>query len=125
MIQERLKLLVAYSTVAQIGYLFLVFPLASNATDRGVLWTGALVFLLAHAAAKSGMFLAAGNIKRAAGHDRIRDLDGITHTRPVSAFTMGLAGVSLDRAAAERRVRRQVAAHRRRPRAGPVVVGRR
>ncbi len=26
--QERLKLLVAYSTVAQIGYLFLMFPLA-------------------------------------------------------------------------------------------------
>ena len=26
--QERLKLLVAYSTMAQIGYLFLMFPLA-------------------------------------------------------------------------------------------------
>ena len=29
--QERLKLLVAYSTVAQIGYLFLMFPLAFDA----------------------------------------------------------------------------------------------
>ena len=29
--QERLKLLIAYSTVAQIGYLFLMFPLASGA----------------------------------------------------------------------------------------------
>jgi NADH:ubiquinone oxidoreductase subunit 5 (subunit L)/multisubunit Na+/H+ antiporter MnhA subunit len=26
--QERLKLLIAYSTLAQIGYLFLMFPLA-------------------------------------------------------------------------------------------------
>ncbi|WP_353739393.1 proton-conducting transporter membrane subunit, partial [Accumulibacter sp.] len=30
--QERLKLLVAYSTMAQIGYLFLMFPLAFDAT---------------------------------------------------------------------------------------------
>jgi multicomponent Na+:H+ antiporter subunit D len=29
--QERLKLLIAYSTVAQIGYLFLMFPLAIGA----------------------------------------------------------------------------------------------
>ena len=29
--QERLKLLIAYSTVAQIGYLFLMFPLAFDA----------------------------------------------------------------------------------------------
>ena len=31
--QARLKLLIAYSTVAQIGYLFLMFPLAAGA-DR-------------------------------------------------------------------------------------------
>ena len=30
--QQRLKLLVAYSTVAQIGYLFFIFPLAAVAT---------------------------------------------------------------------------------------------
>jgi multicomponent Na+:H+ antiporter subunit D len=33
--QERLKLLIAYSTVAQIGYLFLVFPLARGETMAG------------------------------------------------------------------------------------------
>ncbi len=32
--QERLKLLVAYSTVAQIGYLFLMFPLAFDAARQ-------------------------------------------------------------------------------------------
>ena len=30
--QARLKLLVAYSTVAQIGYLFLMFPLVAGST---------------------------------------------------------------------------------------------
>jgi formate hydrogenlyase subunit 3/multisubunit Na+/H+ antiporter MnhD subunit len=95
LIQDRLKLLVAYSTVAQLGYLFLFFPLAATAGERGAVWTGGLVFLLSHAAAKSAMFLAAGNVLRAAGHDRIRDLDGITGTLPLSVFTIGLAGISL------------------------------
>ena len=34
--QARLKLLVAYSTVAQIGYLFLMFPLADECRDAGL-----------------------------------------------------------------------------------------
>jgi formate hydrogenlyase subunit 3/multisubunit Na+/H+ antiporter MnhD subunit len=95
LIQERLKLLVAYSTVAQLGYLFLLFPLAAGAFERETLWVGGLMFLLSHAAAKAAMFLAAGSIQRAAGHDRIAELDGITYVLPVSAFTIGLAGISL------------------------------
>jgi formate hydrogenlyase subunit 3/multisubunit Na+/H+ antiporter MnhD subunit len=94
-VQERLKLLVAYSTVAQLGYLFLVFPLAAAAGSRGTLWAGVVMILLSHAAAKSAMFLAAGNVQRAAGHDRIRQLGGLTRLLPLSAFTIGLAGVSL------------------------------
>jgi formate hydrogenlyase subunit 3/multisubunit Na+/H+ antiporter MnhD subunit len=93
--QPRLKLLIAYSTVAQLGYLFLLFPLAA-AREGGLLaWTGGLIFLSAHACAKTAMFLTAGNILHAAGHDRIRDLDGIAHVLPVSAFAFGLAGLSL------------------------------
>jgi formate hydrogenlyase subunit 3/multisubunit Na+/H+ antiporter MnhD subunit len=33
--QARLKLLIAYSTVAQLGYLFLMFPLAAGAEPSG------------------------------------------------------------------------------------------
>jgi len=93
--QARLKLLVAYSTVAQIGYLFLLFPLTVDAAHGMGGWSGAWIFLGAHACAKAAMFLAAGNILRAAGHDRIKDLDGITHALPVSVFAFALAGVSL------------------------------
>jgi formate hydrogenlyase subunit 3/multisubunit Na+/H+ antiporter MnhD subunit len=93
LVQERLKLLVAYSTVAQLGYLFLFFPLAAGGGAR--VWAGGMVFLAAHAFAKAAMFLAAGNIMIAAGHDRIRDLEGITGVLPISVFTIGLAGISL------------------------------
>src|SRR5262249_17060622 len=40
--QERLKLLVAYSTLAQIGYLFLMFPLAFEPGARHLESGGAL-----------------------------------------------------------------------------------
>ena len=95
LIQPRLKLLVAYSTVAQLGYLFLVFPLALTESSGFVAWSGCLLFLGAHACAKTAMFLTAGNILHAAGHDRIRDLDGITHVLPVSVFSFALSGISL------------------------------
>jgi formate hydrogenlyase subunit 3/multisubunit Na+/H+ antiporter MnhD subunit len=93
--QPRLKLLVAYSTVAQLGYLFLIFPLVAGREGGFLAWNGGLIFLGAHACAKTAMFFIAGNILYAAGHDRIKDLDGITHVLPISAFAFGLAGLSL------------------------------
>lgn len=89
--QTRLKLLVAYSTVAQIGYLFLAFPLAAAATA----WNAAAVLALSHALAKSAMFLAAGNLLHFGGHDRIADLDRVVQRLPISTFAFALAGVSL------------------------------
>lgn len=91
--QARLKLLVAYSTVAQLGYLLLVFPLAAGGDPAAR--QGILLFVVAHACAKTAMFLAAGNVVRAAGHDRIADLAGITHVLPLSVFAFALAGTSL------------------------------
>jgi len=95
LVQPRLKLVIAYSTVAQLGYLFLLFPLAAAQEGGFMAWSGGLMLLGAHACAKTSMFLTAGNILHAAGHDRINDLDGITHVLPVSVFAFGLAGMSL------------------------------
>jgi formate hydrogenlyase subunit 3/multisubunit Na+/H+ antiporter MnhD subunit len=97
--QERLKLLIAYSTVAQIGYLFLMFPLAFDpATAQlqgGVALTGGLLQTVSHAFAKAGMFMAAGLIAAALGHDRVADLAGVARALPISVFAFGLAGLSL------------------------------
>ena len=91
--QERLKLLIAYSTVAQIGYLFIAFPLA--VAGGAVAWTGALYLALAHGLAKAAMFLSAGNLLRFGGHDRIADLDSAVHRLPLTLTAFALAGVSI------------------------------
>jgi multicomponent Na+:H+ antiporter subunit D len=95
--QARLKLLVAYSTVAQIGYLFLMFPLmVGEAAQYGDgAWTGAALQAISHAFAKAGMFLAAGVIAGAFGHDRIAELHGAARAAPLSVLAFGLAGLSL------------------------------
>ncbi len=91
--QTRLKLLIAYSTVAQIGYFFLAFPLAESNT--GLLWFAVYYLVLSHALAKTAMFMAAGNIMRYGNHDRISDLDRVVQRLPITAAAFGLAGVSI------------------------------
>lgn len=94
--QPRLKLLIAYSTAAQIGYLFLMFPLAAAASAWSPLaWTGGALHLASHAFSKAAMFMAAGLIAEALGHDRIAGLAGIGRALPVSLFAFGLGGLSL------------------------------
>lgn len=88
--QTRLKMLIAYSTVAQLGYLFLAFPLATSCA-----WTGMLYLLFSHALAKAAMFMAAGNILRYGGHDRIADLDQVAQRLPLTLAAFSLAGVSI------------------------------
>ena len=95
LVAERLKLLVAYSTVAQIGYLFLIFPLSSIPQTNHTAWQGGFYFVLSHACAKSAVFLAAGSVIYSFGHDRIKELHGIVRRMPVSMFAFALAGVSL------------------------------
>ena len=93
---ERLKLLVAYSTVAQIGYLFLVFSLARPAVAAGFEpWAGCLLIAVSHALAKGAMFLSAGVILKTAKQDRIADLPEVASRLPLTFFTMGIASVAL------------------------------
>lgn len=89
--QERVKLMVAYSTVAQLGYLFIVFPLAQVTGAMA----GAVTLALAHALAKAALFMGAGSLIAAFGHDRIRDLGGFGAHLPLTVVTVALASVSL------------------------------
>jgi len=93
--QVRLKMLVAYSTVAQIGYLFLLFPLAREPSESFGAWSGGLYFAFAHACAKTVMFLSAGILMRAAGHDRLDELGDAARARPVTMCAFALAAVSI------------------------------
>lgn len=101
---KRLKMLVAHSTVAQLGYLMFVFPVTSATTPSEVNglspWVleackGTVYHVLAHALAKASLFLVAGNLYLALGNDRLSSLRGLAQQMPFTVFTIALAGVSL------------------------------
>ncbi|MBC8208007.1 MAG: oxidoreductase [Desulfobulbaceae bacterium] len=94
LLQQRLKLLVAYSTVSQVGYFLIAFPLAYHDATLSV-WTAFLFMILAHGCAKVAMFMAAGTMYLHSGHDRMRDLHGIRLVMPLTVFAYGMAGVNL------------------------------
>ncbi len=97
--QQRLKLLVAYSTVAQIGYLFIMFPLAAGFAaldlDASPARSAGLLQAVSHALAKAAMFMAAGLIYRSVGHDRIAELAGSARAMPLTLLTFAIAGIAL------------------------------
>jgi NADH:ubiquinone oxidoreductase subunit 5 (subunit L)/multisubunit Na+/H+ antiporter MnhA subunit len=97
--QERLKLLIAYSTLAQIGYLFLMFPLAvradSGEIERGGSLAGGLLQAISHATAKAAMFMSAGLIYAALGRDSITGLGGVGRALPMTVFAFAIGGLAL------------------------------
>jgi len=90
LVQTRLKMIVAYSTVAQLGYLMLLFPLLG-----AVAFSAATYHLVSHGLAKAAMFMAAANLLKGMGSDRLEHLHGADRRLPLDVFTLALAGVSI------------------------------
>lgn len=93
--QNEIKRRLAYSTVAQVGYIFMGLGLM-NTTGL----TGTLFYLASHAVIKSSLFLAAGAMLAATGKKKISDLAGIGRKMPITmaVFTiasLGLIGIPL------------------------------
>ncbi len=95
-VERHLSRMVAYSSVAQIGYIFLGISLG---TEAGM--AAALFHMLVHAAAKCMLFLSAGKLREVSGMgDGFRDVRGAGFRAPLAgaAFAAGacsLVGVPL------------------------------
>ncbi|MFK5634342.1 Na+/H+ antiporter subunit A [Ornithinimicrobium sp. LYQ103] len=88
--QNDLKLLLAYGTVSQLGFLVVLLGWGSpGATLAG------LTLVLAHALFKSSLFLTVGTIDHATGTRDIRRLTGVRGRMPVLAVSATLAAMSM------------------------------
>lgn len=92
--QRRLKLLAAYSTVTQLGYLFIVFPLMAGGLATGAL-AGVTFHAVSHGLAKAALFLAAGRLIAGAGQDDLAALRGRAPLQPVASLSLALAALTL------------------------------
>ena len=88
--QTDFKRLLAYSSIAQIGYMGLGMSLNSVA---GV--TAGVVHLFNHALMKGGLFLVAACIVHQIGTSRVRDMAGLGKRMPWTSAALVIGGLSL------------------------------
>jgi multicomponent Na+:H+ antiporter subunit D len=88
--QTDLKRLLAYSSIAQVGYMVLGISLA---TVPGL--TAGIVHMLNHALIKGGMFLAVGCIALHLGGTELERLEGVGKRMPLTMFLWTLGGLGL------------------------------
>ena len=88
--QVEIKRLLAYSSVAQIGYMVLGIGLAST---TGI--TGAILHLFNHALMKGALFLALAAVAYRLGSTTLRDLAGLGRRMPWTMLAIVVGGLSL------------------------------
>jgi len=88
--QENVKRLLAYSSIAQIGYMIIGI---SFATVNGL--TGGIVHLFNHALIKGGLFMALGGVFMRLGSTEIHDMAGLGRRMPVTMAAFVAGGLSL------------------------------
>jgi len=101
LMQKDMKKLIAYSSIAHMGFvtlgMFLMWSIASN-TGAGLGMTGAMVQMISHGLISGAMFLCVGVLYDRMHSRQIGDYGGVANTMPVFAafmvlFSMANAGL--------------------------------
>ena len=88
--QDDIKRMLAYSSIAQIGYIILGI---SQATVAGV--TAGMLHLFNHALIKGALFLAMGCIFLRLGSVELRNMNGLARCMPLTMAAFVIGGLSL------------------------------
>jgi len=90
MVETDLKRIIAYSTISQIGFIFLGFSVGN---PIGI--AGSLLYILMHGLAKAGLFLCAGIVEQNTKTKNITQMGGLIRTMPVTAISFLLCAFSV------------------------------
>ncbi|MBC2399491.1 multicomponent Na+:H+ antiporter subunit D [Clostridium tetanomorphum] len=88
--QQNLKRVIAYSTVAQMGYVFFAIGLG---TEIGLVMS--IFHIIGHAVTKAALFLCAGTIIQRTGHKYLKDLRGVGKEMPYTLALFFIASLSM------------------------------
>lgn len=89
-VQEDIKRMIAYSSVAQIGYIFMGIGLGS---PLGLV--AAVYHIVTHIITKAMLFLVAGSTIQATGNRNIREMGGVGIEMPVTMALFTIGGLSM------------------------------
>jgi multicomponent Na+:H+ antiporter subunit A len=88
--QDELKQILAHSTISQYGYVVAMYGVGGAAGSGA-----AALYVIAHAIAKSALFMTAGAVTVATGETRLSRMGGLARELPVVAVASGLAAATL------------------------------
>ena len=90
LIDKDIKRIIAYSTVSQLGFIFL-----GLASGNKTAFAGALLYILMHSIAKGGLFLCAGIVEQNTHNKDITKMGGLAKTMPLTAAAFALCSLSV------------------------------
>jgi multicomponent Na+:H+ antiporter subunit D len=88
--QRDVRRMLAYSSISQMGYIFLGLALGTPAALQG-----ALLHVLNHAIMKGCLFLAAGGVQWRTGGYRLEDFTGMGRRMPLTMAAIVVAAISM------------------------------
>jgi multicomponent Na+:H+ antiporter subunit A len=88
--QDELKQILAHSTISQYGYVVVLYGIGSRAAAGA-----AALYVVAHAIAKSALFMTAGAVTTATGESRLSHLGGLARRMPALAAVSGVAAATV------------------------------
>jgi multicomponent Na+:H+ antiporter subunit A len=88
--QDELKQILAHSTISQYGYVVMLYGIGGEQAAGA-----AALYVLAHAIAKSALFMTAGAVTMATGESRLSHLGGLRRDMPVLAVASGVVAATL------------------------------
>ena len=90
LIETDLKRIIAYSTISQIGFIFLGFAVGGQLAVAG-----ALLYILMHGLAKGGLFLCAGIVEQKTHTKDISKMGGLIASMPFTAVSFIICAFSV------------------------------
>lgn len=90
LVETDLKRIIAYSTISQIGFIFLGLAIGSRMAAAG-----ALLYILMHGLAKGGLFLCAGIVEQKTHTKDITRMGGLIYSMPVTAVSFLVCAFSV------------------------------
>jgi NADH:ubiquinone oxidoreductase subunit 5 (subunit L)/multisubunit Na+/H+ antiporter MnhA subunit len=90
LVETDMKRIIAYSTISQLGFIFLGLSIGNPLG-----FAGGLLYILMHSIAKGGLFLCAGVVEQKLQVRDITRLGGLIRTMPVTAVSFLLCAFSV------------------------------
>jgi len=95
MVARELKKVLAYSTISQIGYMFLALGIGGLIEEHILAFWVALFHLSSHAVFKALLFLSAGSVLHSVGTKYLDEMGGLKKYMPITYIAMLVGALAL------------------------------